>query len=171
MVGQSVLRECLLDPEVESVLAIVRSPIGKQYPKLREIMHKDFTNFSAIEGQLAGYGACLYCLGATSVGVAESEYTHFTYDLALAAAQTLAKVNPGMTFVYVSAMGADSSERGKAVWARVKGKTENALLRLPFKAVYVNPGTGCIRGSTPLSRHSIRCGRHCLRRASVRRNK
>jgi uncharacterized protein YbjT (DUF2867 family) len=141
MVGQCALRECLFDPEVESVLAIVRTPTGKQHPKLRGIAHKDFTDFSAIEDQLAGYDACLYCLGATSVGVAESDYTHFTYDLAMAAAQTLVKVNPDMTFVYVSAMGADSTERGKGMWARVKGKTENALLRLPFKAVYVvRPG-------------------------------
>lgn len=141
MVGQGALRECLLDPEVQSVFAIVRGSHGKQNPKLSEIVHEDFTDFSAIEGQLAGYDACFFCLGVTSAGKTEREYTHLTYDITMAAAQVLARLNPQMTFIYVSGMGTDSSERGRSMWSRVKGKTENALLRLPFKAVYaMRPG-------------------------------
>lgn len=141
MVGQGVMRECLLDPEVESVLTVGRSATGQQNAKLREIVHQDFTNFSAIEPQLAGYDACFFCLGVSSAGLAEPEYTHLTYDITLAAAQTLAKLNPNMTFIYVSGAGTDSTERGRSMWARVKGKTENALLRLPFKAAYMfRPG-------------------------------
>ncbi len=141
MVGQGALRECLLDPEVQSVVAIVRSSTGKQNPKLAEIVHQDFTDFSAIEDQLAGYDACFFCLGVTSAGKTEREYTHLTYDITMAAAQALARLNPQMTFIYVSGAGTDSSERGRSMWARVKGRTENALLRLPFKAVYaMRPG-------------------------------
>jgi uncharacterized protein YbjT (DUF2867 family) len=141
MVGQGALRECLLDPEVESVLVIGRSATGQLNPKLQEIVHKDFTDFSAIEGWLAGYDACLFCLGVSSAGMAEPEYTRLTYDITMMAARTLAKVNPDMTFIYVSGMGTDSSEHGRSMWARVKGKTENELLRLPFKAAYMfRPG-------------------------------
>ncbi len=104
-------------------------------------MHGDFTDFLAIEDQLAGYDACFFCLGVTSAGKTEPEYTHLTYDITLAAAQALARLNPQMTFIYVSGMGTDSSEHGRSMWARVKGRTENALLRLPFKAVYaMRPG-------------------------------
>lgn len=141
MVGQGVLRECLLDPNVERVLAIGRVTTGQQHQKLRELVHKDFSNFSAIESELAGYDACLFCLGVSSAGMSEQDYHRVTYDFTLAAAQPLAQLNPGMTFIYVSGAGTDSTEQGRTMWARVKGKTENALLRLPFKASYmVRPG-------------------------------
>jgi len=137
MVGQGVLRECLLDPDVETVLAISRSASGRTDPKLREIFHKDFMDFGSLQRELTGYDACFFCLGVTSAGMPEERYRVITYDYTLAAARTLAAVNPGMTFLYVSGMGTDSSERGRTMWARVKGKTENDLLRLPFKAAYM----------------------------------
>jgi uncharacterized protein YbjT (DUF2867 family) len=137
MVGQGVLRECLLDPEVRSVLSIGRSATGQQHPKLRELVHTDFLNYSSIENQLSGFDACFFCLGVSSAGMPEDRYKKLTYDITLAAARTLARLNPAMTFIYVSGMGTDSSERGRSMWARVKGKTENDLLRLPFKAAYM----------------------------------
>jgi len=137
MVGQGVLRECLLDAEVESVLAVVRNPTGQRHAKLHEIVHDDFLDFSRIESQLAGYDACFFCLGVSSLGMSEEQYRRLTYDITLAAARTLAKLNPQMVFIYVTGRGADSSERGKLMWARVKGKTENDLLKLPFKAAYM----------------------------------
>ena len=137
MVGQGVLRECLLDPDVEQVLSIVRAPSGRREPKLRELVHKDFFDLSAIENQLVGYDACFFCLGVSSAGMQEADYRRVTYDLTLAAAKTLARLNPDMTFIYVSGTGTDSSEKGRSMWARVKGKTENDLLRLPFKAAYM----------------------------------
>jgi uncharacterized protein YbjT (DUF2867 family) len=137
MVGQGCLRECLLDPEVETVLAVGRSPTGVQNAKLREILHDNFLDFSAIESQIAGYDACFFCLGVSSVGMSEQRYRHLTYDLTLAAATTLAKLNPGMVFVYVTGQGTDSTEQGRLMWARIKGKTENDLLKLPFKAAYM----------------------------------
>jgi uncharacterized protein YbjT (DUF2867 family) len=145
MVGQGVLRECLLDPAVERVLSIVRAPGGGRGPKLQELVHNDFFDYSAIENELAGYDACFFCLGVSSAGMQEADYRRVTYDLTLAAARTLARLNPtsagGMTFVYVSGTGTDSSEKGRSMWARVKGKTENDLLRLPFKAAYMfRPG-------------------------------
>jgi uncharacterized protein YbjT (DUF2867 family) len=141
MVGQGVLRECLLDPGVREVVSIGRTVSGQQDPKLRELIHTDFLNYSAIESQLAGFDACFFCLGISSAGMTEQQYTRITYDITLAAARTLFRVNPGMTFIYVSGMGTDSSERGRSMWARVKGKTENDLLKLPFKAAYMfRPG-------------------------------
>jgi uncharacterized protein YbjT (DUF2867 family) len=137
MVGQGVLRECLLDPTVESVLVVGRSPTGQRHAKLREIRHDDFFDFSAIESELAGYDACFFCLGVSSIGMSEERYRHLTHDLTLAAATTLAKLNPVMVFVYVTGRGTDSTERGPLMWARVKGKTENDLLKLPFKAAYM----------------------------------
>jgi uncharacterized protein YbjT (DUF2867 family) len=137
MVGQGVMRECLIDPGVETVLAVGRSPTGVQNAKLREIVHDNFLDFSAIESQLAGYDACFFCLGVSSVGMSEERYRHLTYDLTLAAATTLSKLNPGMVFVYVTGQGTDSTEQGRLMWARVKGKTENDLLKLPFKAAYM----------------------------------
>ena len=136
MVGQGVLLECLRSPEVESVLAIGRRPTGRQHPKLREITHGDFTDFSAIEAQLSGYDACFFCLGVSSLGMNPEEYRRMTYDFALAAARTLARLNPGMTFIYVSGAGTDSSAQGSTRWARVKGQTENDIFQLPFKAAY-----------------------------------
>lgn len=137
MVGQGVLRECLLDPEVESVLTIGRSATGQQTPKLREIVHKDLSDYLSIEQELSGYDACFWCLGVTSAGLSEQEYQRMTHDFTVAAAQTLAKLNSNMTFIFVSGAGADSSEKSRTMWARVKGKAENAVLRMPFKAVYV----------------------------------
>jgi uncharacterized protein YbjT (DUF2867 family) len=137
MVGQGVLRECLGDPDVTGVLAIGRSPTGKSHAKLREVLHDNFMDFSTIESQLAGYEACFFCLGVTSVGLTEERYRHFTYEITLAAATTLAKLNPGIVFVYVTGAGTDSTEQGRVMWARVKGKTENDLLKLPFKAAYM----------------------------------
>src|SRR3954454_9443219 len=137
MVGQGVLRECLVDPGVTAVLSVGRSPLGVQHPKLRELLHKDFTDYSAVESQLAGYDACFFCLGVSSIGMEEERYRHLTYDITMAAATTLARLNPGMVFTYVTGRGTDSSEQGKLMWARVKGKTENDLLKLPFKAAYM----------------------------------
>jgi uncharacterized protein YbjT (DUF2867 family) len=137
MVGQGCLRECLLDPGVESVLAVGRSPTGQRHAKLREIVHDNFTDYSAIRSELAGYDACFFCLGVSSVGMNEERYRHLTYDITLAAAKTLATLNPGMVFTYVTGRGTDQTERGSLMWARVKGKTENDLLKLPFKAAYM----------------------------------
>jgi uncharacterized protein YbjT (DUF2867 family) len=137
MVGQGVLRECLVDPGVERVLVVGRSPTGQQNAKLKEILHKDFFDFSAIESELTGYDACFFCLGVSSVGMDAQRYRHLTYDLTLATATMLARLNPGMVFTYVTGRGTDSTEQGPRMWARVKGKTENDLLKLPFKAAYM----------------------------------
>ena len=141
MVGQGVLRECLLDPDVHQILSIVRTPSGQQHSKLRELVHTNFFDYSAIESQLTGFDACFFSLGVSSAGMDEAKYTHLTYDLTLAAANTLTRLNPQITFLYVSGAGTDSTERGRIMWARVKGKTENDLLKLPFHAAYMfRPG-------------------------------
>ena len=141
MVGQGVLRECLLDSEVQNVLAIGRSATGQQHEKLHEIVHDDLFDLSAIEGKLSGYDACFFCLGVSAVGMSEEAYRRVTYDLTISVAKTLARLNPAMTFIYVSGAGTDSSEQGRIMWARVKGKTENALLQMPFRAAYMfRPG-------------------------------
>ena len=141
MVGQGVLRECLIDPGIDRVLVIGRSTTGVRNAKLVEIIHDDFSNYSAIEAQLTGFDACFFCLGVSSIGMNEERYRHLTYDLTLAAATTLAKINPQMTFIYVTGAGTDSSEQGSRMWARIKGKTENDLFKLPFKAAYMfRPG-------------------------------
>jgi uncharacterized protein YbjT (DUF2867 family) len=141
MVGQGVLRECLLDRDVDRVISIVRNPSGNKHPKLREILHPDFHDFSALESECRNLDACFFCLGVTSAGMTEADYRRITYDVTLAAAGKLAQWNPGMTFIYVSGTGTDSSEKSRTMWARVKGATENALLRLPFKAAYMfRPG-------------------------------
>jgi len=137
MVGQGVLRECLVDPGIEQVLSVGRSRLGVQHPKLREVLHKDFTDYSAIEPQLTGYDACFFCLGVSSIGMDAERYRHLTYDLTMAAAKTLVRLNPGMVFTYVTGRHTDSTEQGSLRWARVKGKTENDLLKLPFKAAYM----------------------------------
>ena len=124
MIGQGVLRECLLDPEVESVVAIVSSATGQSHPKLREVVHRDFTDFSGLESDLSGQDACFFCLGVSSVGMKEADYRRVTYDFTMAAARLLARLNSGMTFVFVSGAGTDSSERGRSTWARVKGQTD-----------------------------------------------
>jgi len=137
MVGQGALRECLLDPEVERVLTVGRRKTGQKHEKLIEITHEDFTDFTPIERDLSGWDACFFCLGVSSAGMTEAAYRRVTYDVTLAAGRVLAKRNPGMTFLYVSGTGTDSTEKGRSMWARVKGETENALLKLPFKAAYM----------------------------------
>ncbi len=141
MVGQGVLRECLNASDVEFVETIGRTATGAQHPKLREIVHSNLLDYSTIEADLKNFDACFFCLGVSSAGMTEEQYSHLTYDITLAAAQVLARLNPQMTFTYVSGAGTDSTEKGRTMWARVKGKTENALLRLPFKGVYLfRPG-------------------------------
>ncbi|HEY9228449.1 MAG TPA: NAD-dependent epimerase/dehydratase family protein [Gemmatimonadaceae bacterium] len=141
MVGQGVLRECLLATDVERVLSVVRAPTGEQHAKLRELVHRDFHDFSNAESTLTELDACFFCLGVTSSGMTEEAYAHVTYDIAVAAAQTLARLNPRMTFVFVSGAGTDSTERGRVMWARVKGRTENAIFRMPFAASFAfRPG-------------------------------
>jgi uncharacterized protein YbjT (DUF2867 family) len=141
MVGEGVLHECIQHPDVEHVLVIGRKPCGVTHAKLTEIVHANFHDLSTIEAKLHPYNACFFCLGVSSVGMKEAEYHRLTYDLTMHVAQTLSKLNRDMTFCYVSGSGTDSSEAGKSMWARVKGKTENALTRLPFKAVYLfRPG-------------------------------
>jgi hypothetical protein len=136
MVGEGVLLECLNHPDIEQVLVINRKPGGVSHPKLREIIHTDLFNLAPVEQELAGFNACFYCLGVSSVGMSIEDYRHITYDLTLNLAQVLAKLNPEMTFCYVTGAGTDSSEQGRTAWARVKGATENALLRL-FKQAYM----------------------------------
>lgn len=141
MVGQGVLRECLLHPTVDHVLSIVRTVTHQQHPKLSKLVRKDLFTYSDIEPQLTGYDACFFCLGVTSSGMTEAAYTHITCDLTIAAAETLVRLNPDMTFLFISGAGTDSTEQSRTMWARVKGKTENALLGLPFKAAYMfRPG-------------------------------
>jgi uncharacterized protein YbjT (DUF2867 family) len=140
MIGQGVLRECLLAADVERVLAIGRRPVGQRHDKLSELVHDDFSDFSTVEHELAGYDACFFCLGVSSAGMSEQAYRRVTYGFTLAAAGTLARLSPGLTFVYVSGQGTDSSEQGRQMWARVKGKTENALLALPLQAYMFRPG-------------------------------
>ena len=137
MVGQGVLRECLLDPVVERVLAVGRSPTGQRHGKLHEIQRDNFLDFADIESELTGYDACFFCLGVTALGLTEERYRQLTYDITMAAATTLARLNPGMVFTYVTGAGTDSTEQGRLMWARIKGKTENDLLKLPFRAAYM----------------------------------
>ena len=136
MVGEGVLHECLLHPQVEAVLVINRKPCGVSHPKLKEIIHADFFDLSAIQYQLESYDACFFCLGVSSIGMKEPEYYRMTYTLTINVAHTLNKLNPGMTFCYISGSGTDSTEKGRQMWARVKGKTENDLMKLAFKQVF-----------------------------------
>src|SRR4051812_21821391 len=136
MVGEGVLLECLSEPSVEHVLSVSRRPCGHSHPKLEECLVADFRELSGVEAPLTGYDACFYCAGVSSVGLKEPEYTRISYDTPLHFAQTLARLNPSLVFVHVSGAHTDGSEQGRVMWARVKGKAENALLRLPFKAVY-----------------------------------
>jgi uncharacterized protein YbjT (DUF2867 family) len=141
MVGAGVLLECFADPRVTSILVVTRSPTGRTHSKLREVLHADFFNYDTLRDDFAACDACFFCLGVTSIGMNEAQYTRVTYDLTLAAAQTMVQANPQMTFCFVSGVGTDSTERGRTMWARVKGKTENALLALGFKAAYMfRPG-------------------------------
>lgn len=141
MVGEGVMHECLQSDDVEDVLIINRRPSGYTHPKLKEIIHENFFDLSAIEQQLKGYNACYFCLGVSSVGMSKDDYYKFTYELTLNFAQTVLKYNKDMTFCYVSGSGTDSSEKSNLNWARVKGKTENEILRMGFKQAYMfRPG-------------------------------
>ncbi|MGO9940497.1 MAG: SDR family oxidoreductase [Terracidiphilus sp.] len=140
MVGQGVLLECLRDADVESVVSLGRTATGVRDAKLREIVHRDLLHYEGMEESLAGFDACFFCLGVASTGMKEDDYTRVTYGFALAAAEALSHVSPGMTFIYVSGSGTDSTERGRSMWARVKGRTENALLRLPLSTYAFRPG-------------------------------
>jgi uncharacterized protein YbjT (DUF2867 family) len=155
MVGQGVVRECLRDRGVDKLLSVVRAPTGAG--KLEELVLADFYDYAAVEPRLAGYDACFFCLGVSAAGMSEADYRRVTYDLTLAAAKTLARLNPAMTFIYVSGAGTDSTEQGRTMWARVKGATENAVARLGFGATYafrpgiIRPLHG-IKSKTPLYR-------------------
>jgi uncharacterized protein YbjT (DUF2867 family) len=141
MVGQGVLRECLLDPDVEQVQTVGRTPTGIHHPKLREVVHRDLSHHAEIEAELSGFDACFFTLGVSSAGMKAEDYERVTYGITMAAAETLCRLNPQMRFFYVSGAGTDSTEQGRSTWARIKGRTENALLRLPFAAAYMfRPG-------------------------------
>jgi uncharacterized protein YbjT (DUF2867 family) len=137
MVGQGVLRECLLDRDVTHILSVVRAASGQTHPKLRELVHKDFFDFTTVAADLSGYDACFYCLGATSIGKTEADYTRVTYDITVAAGDVVAHASPRSTFIFVSGANSDSTEKGPVMWARIKGKAENAVLALPVKAAFV----------------------------------
>jgi len=156
MVGQGVLRECLQDPGVEQVAALGRSATGVQHPKLVDIRHADLANYAGIEDRLHGFDACFFTLGVSSAGMKEADYDRVTYGFTLAAGETLGRLNPGMAFIYVSGAGTDSTERGRTMWARVKGRTENALLRLPLNAYMFRPERSS--RSTASGRRRLRTG-------------
>jgi len=137
MVGQGVLRECLADSQVRSILIVGRSSSGVDSPKVREIVRPDLFDYSDLENELTGFDACFFCLGISAAGMSEEAYHRISVDLTLAAAQALTRLNPEMTFIYLSGAGTDSTEQGRMMWARVKGKAENELLKLPFKAAYM----------------------------------
>jgi uncharacterized protein YbjT (DUF2867 family) len=140
MIGQGVLMECLRDPATAAVVCAGRTSTGIQDPKLRELRLSNMEDYAGMDEQLTGFDACFFCLGVTSNGKSEADYTRITYDYTLAAGQALSRLNPGMTFIYVSGSGTDSSEKGRSMWARVKGRTENALLALPLSAYMFRPG-------------------------------
>ena len=140
MVGEGVLHECLNHPEIEAVMIINRRPCNVEHEKLIEIFHQDFYDFSSLKAQLAGYNACYFCMGVSSIGMQEQDYRKITYDLTMHVASTLHEINPDMAFTYVSGTGTDSSESGRSMWARVKGKTENDLLKLFKNAFMFRPG-------------------------------
>lgn len=136
MVGEGVLHECLQSITVEKILLVNRRPCGIIHPKLKEIIHTDFFNWKTIEEELVDYNSCMFCLGVSSIGMKEPEFFRLTYTLTMHAAETLARLNSDMTFCYISGVGTDSTEKGSTMWARVKGKTENDLIKLPFKKVF-----------------------------------
>lgn len=136
MVGEGVLLQCLETDSIEKVLSISRKPVAHTHAKLEQLLVPDFRDLSAVEAQVTGYDACFYCAGVSSVGMSEAEYTAITYDTTMAFATTLSRLDPTMVFTYVTGQSTDSSEKGRTMWARVKGRTENALVRLPFKGVY-----------------------------------
>lgn len=136
MVGEGVLLECLANPAVERVLSVSRRPCGHKHPKLEECLVPDFRDVSPIESRLSGYDGCFYCAGVSSVGMNEADYTRVTYETPLAFATTIARLNPNLVLTHISGASTDGSEQGSVMWARVKGKAENALLRLPLRGVY-----------------------------------
>ncbi|MCY1649287.1 NAD(P)H-binding protein [Streptomyces sp. NPDC012486] len=140
MVGHGALRACLHDDAITEVLAVVRTPLSTAHPKLRQIVHTDFADYTTIQDQLTDVDACFYCLGVSAAGRGEQEYTRVTYDYTLAAARALHTANPSLTFVYVSGQGTDSTGKSRQMWARVKGRTENELLAMPMKAYMFRPG-------------------------------
>ena len=141
MLGHGVLQECLAAEDVQQVVTLGRTSVSMQHAKLLDLVHQNLFDLAAIESQLSAFDACFFCLGVSAYGMTEAEYSHLTYDLTISVANTLSHLNPQMTFIYVSGEGTDSSEKGKSMWARVKGRTENALLQLPFNAVYLfRPG-------------------------------
>ncbi len=140
MVGAGVLHECLRDERVQEVLAILRTRSGQSHPKLRELIRNDFLDYSHVRETLRSFDACFFCLGVTAVGKTEEEYYRLTFDITLAAARMMAELNPGSVFCYVSGQGTDGSEKGRVMWARVKGRTENAILAMPLKAYMLRPG-------------------------------
>jgi uncharacterized protein YbjT (DUF2867 family) len=141
MVGQGALRECLLDPGVKRVVTVVRRPTGRNHSKLTELIRPDLTILAPVDQQLSGFDACLFCLGVSVLGMSEEQYTRVTYDLTMSIAKTVLRTSPDLTFIYISGAGTDSTEQGRTMWARVKGRTENALLSMPFKAAYMfRPG-------------------------------
>jgi uncharacterized protein YbjT (DUF2867 family) len=141
MIGQGLMRECLLDPDVTKLVTVGRRPTGQTHPKLSELVRPDLAALGPLEPQLAGFDTCLFCLGVSALGMTEKQYTALTYDLTMSVAKTLLRTSPALTFIYVSGAATDSSEKGRMMWARVKGRTENALLSLPFKAAYMfRPG-------------------------------
>jgi uncharacterized protein YbjT (DUF2867 family) len=159
MVGQGALRECLAATDVSEVLVVGRTPCGVTHPRLSELLQPDMADLSAIADRLAGYDACFFCLGVSSAGMSEAEYTRLTHDLTLSVARALLPRNPAMTFVYLSGKGCDSTERGPVMWARVRGRTENALLALGFKACFslrpniIQPLDGIV-SKTPIYRRT-----------------
>ena len=156
MIGRGVLIECLRDPAVELAVVVVRAATGILDGKLREIVHRDFTDYSGMEDSLRGFDACFYCLGISSAGMQEADYARITYTCTMAVAEPLSRLNPGMKFIYVSGVGTDSTEIGRTMWARVKGRTENALLKSPLEAYMFRPGfiepMDGIQSRTPLYR-------------------
>jgi uncharacterized protein YbjT (DUF2867 family) len=141
MIGQGVLLECLLDSGVRRVVTVVRRPTGRNHSKVTELVRPDLTILAPLEQQLTGFDACLFCLGVSALGMTEEQYTRVTYELTMSVGKTVLRTSPNLTFIYVSGAGTDSSERGRSMWARVKGRTENALLSMPFKAAYMfRPG-------------------------------
>lgn len=137
MVGEGVLHECLNHSDVESVLVINRRTCNVNHPKLTEIIHSDFSDFSSIENELSGYNAAFLCMGVSSVGMKEDKFTFLTYDLTMAIAKPLSKLNPQITITYISGVGTDTTEKGRIMWARVKGKTENDLLKMSVKQAFM----------------------------------
>jgi uncharacterized protein YbjT (DUF2867 family) len=160
MVGKGVLLECLAHPDVERVATLGRNPTGVVHPKLQEVVHANLFDLAPVESRLAGFDACFFCLGTSSVGMNEADYTRVTHDLTLAVARTLLRLNSGLAFTYVSGASTDSTEKGSSMWARVKGRTENELLRMGFRAAfmfrpgYIHPMKG-VTSRTPLYRALI----------------